>query len=84
MPEYGECGPLIAGIKSISTLISEYNLRNENMLSLHREIVNPRPCIEKFKRIHVEFRGCIQQTAKIANIDGEDYNLNAGFFCVDT
>lgn len=42
-------GLLIAGIKSISTLISEYNLRNENVLSLHREILNLRPCIENLK-----------------------------------
>jgi hypothetical protein len=42
-------GLLIVGIKNISSLIQEYNLRNENVLSLHREILNLKPCIESLK-----------------------------------
>lgn len=45
----GTIGILVTGIKCITSLIQEYNLRNENVLSLHREILLMRPCIENLK-----------------------------------
>jgi hypothetical protein len=45
----GSIGILIMGIKCITSLIQEYNLRNDCVLSLHREILLLRPCIENLK-----------------------------------
>jgi hypothetical protein len=45
----GSVGLLVMGIKCITALIQEYNLQNESVLSLHREILLLRPCIENLK-----------------------------------
>lgn len=45
----GSIGILVMGIKCITSLIQEYNLRNDSVLSLHREILLLRPCIENLK-----------------------------------
>jgi hypothetical protein len=41
---------LVGAIKGITTLIEEFNLRNESILSLHREILQLRPCIENLQK----------------------------------
>lgn len=41
---------LVGAIKGITMLIEEFNLRNESILSLHREILQLRPCIENLQK----------------------------------